>query len=109
MRERIKQVAAELLIKHGYRGLSFRQISDLLNTTRANLHYHFGSKDGLVEEVLEDMQTEPWIVTATFGPIRAQLYAIRLNPLWPCREAVMRPTTPMVIKAKLELDDQASL
>lgn len=58
MRERIKQVAAELLIKHGYRGLSFRQISDLLNTTRANLHYHFGSKDGLVEEVLEDYANE---------------------------------------------------
>lgn len=54
MRERIKKVAEELLIKHGYRGLSFRQISDLLNTTRANLHYHFGSKDGLVEEVLND-------------------------------------------------------
>ncbi len=54
MRDRIKQVAEELLIKHGYRGLSFRQISDLLNTTRANLHYHFGSKDGLVEEVLND-------------------------------------------------------
>jgi TetR/AcrR family transcriptional regulator, transcriptional repressor for nem operon len=54
MRDQIKQVAEELLVKHGYRGLSFRQISEILNTTRANLHYHFGSKDGLVEEVLED-------------------------------------------------------
>ncbi|QDZ02311.1 TetR/AcrR family transcriptional regulator [Nitratireductor mangrovi] len=54
MREQIKRVAEELLVKHGYRGVSFRQISEILNTTRANLHYHFGSKDGLVEEVLED-------------------------------------------------------
>ena len=54
MRDQIKQVAEELLVKHGYRGLSFRQISEILNTTRANLHYHFGSKEGLVEEVLED-------------------------------------------------------
>ncbi|HWK68123.1 MAG TPA: TetR/AcrR family transcriptional regulator [Rhizobiaceae bacterium] len=54
MRDRIKHVAEELLIKHGYRGVSFRQISEILNTTRANLHYHFGSKDALVEEVLED-------------------------------------------------------
>jgi AcrR family transcriptional regulator len=53
MRERIKQVTEELLVKHGYRGFSFRQTSELLNTTRANLHYHFGSKDGLVEEVLD--------------------------------------------------------
>lgn len=54
MRDRIKRVAEELLVKHGYRGVSFRQISEILNTTRANLHYHFGSKDRLVEEVLED-------------------------------------------------------
>jgi AcrR family transcriptional regulator len=54
MRKRIKQVAEELLVRHGFRGLSFRQISEILDTTRANLHYHFGSKDGLVEEVLED-------------------------------------------------------
>lgn len=54
MRDRIRHVAEELLVKHGYRGVSFRQISEILNTTRANLHYHFGSKDGLVEEVLED-------------------------------------------------------
>jgi TetR/AcrR family transcriptional repressor of nem operon len=57
MRERIKLVAEELLVKHGYRGVSFRQISEILNTTRANLHYHFGSKDGLIEEVLEDYAT----------------------------------------------------
>jgi AcrR family transcriptional regulator len=58
MREQIKLIAAELLIKHGYRGVSFRAISEVLNTTRANLHYHFGSKDGLVEEVLEDYVKE---------------------------------------------------
>lgn len=57
MRQQIKLVAEELLVKHGYRGLSFRQIAEILNTTRANLHYHFGSKEGLVEEVLEDYAT----------------------------------------------------
>jgi AcrR family transcriptional regulator len=54
MRDDIKTVAEELLVKFGYRGFSFGQISEILGTTRANLHYHFGSKDGLVEEVLED-------------------------------------------------------
>lgn len=54
MRDQIKLVAEELLVRYGYRGLSFRQISEILNTTRANLHYHFGSKEGLVEEVLDD-------------------------------------------------------
>lgn len=57
MREQIKQIAEELLVKHGFRGLNFRQIAEVLNTTRANLHYHFGSKEGLVEEVLDEYAT----------------------------------------------------
>jgi TetR/AcrR family transcriptional regulator, transcriptional repressor for nem operon len=54
MRDKIKSTTADLLVKYGYRGVSFREISEILNTTRANLHYHFGNKSGLVEEVLED-------------------------------------------------------
>lgn len=72
MRERIKVVTEELLVKFGYRGFSFGQISEILGTTRANLHYHFGSKDGLVEEVLEDyadktldLYREIWTDTTT--------------------------------------------
>ncbi|HEY9240099.1 MAG TPA: TetR/AcrR family transcriptional regulator [Burkholderiaceae bacterium] len=58
MREQIKLIAEELLVKHGFRGLNFRQIAEVLNTTRANLHYHFGSKEGLVEEVLDEYATK---------------------------------------------------
>lgn len=54
MRERIKRAAAELLVKHGYRGLRLGDIADRLGTTRANIHYHFGTKQKLVEEVVED-------------------------------------------------------
>lgn len=54
MRQRIKSLAATLLIKHGYRGLSFGDIADALSTTRANIHYHFGNKNSLVEEVLDE-------------------------------------------------------
>lgn len=54
MRDRIKVVATDLLIRHGYRGVSFGDISPLLETTRANIHYHFGNKQKLLEEVLED-------------------------------------------------------
>lgn len=52
MRVRIKAHATQLLIKHGYRGVSFGDIAAALATTRANIHYHFGSKTALVEEVL---------------------------------------------------------
>ncbi len=54
LRTRIKSLALDLLIQHGYRGVSFGDITSVLSTTRANIHYHFGSKQKLVEEVLED-------------------------------------------------------
>jgi TetR/AcrR family transcriptional repressor of nem operon len=54
MRDQIKQVATDLLVRHGYRGVSFGNIAPLLGTTRANIHYHFGSKRQLVERVLEE-------------------------------------------------------
>jgi AcrR family transcriptional regulator len=54
MRERIKALAVDLLIQHGYRGTSFGDLAEPLNITRPNIHYHFGSKQNLVEEVLDD-------------------------------------------------------
>jgi len=54
MRDRIKALALDLLIKHGYRGVSFGDLAEALETTRANIHYHFGNKEGLVDEVLGD-------------------------------------------------------
>lgn len=57
MRARIKTVATELLVRHGYRGVSFGDIADALDTTRANIHYHFGNKTSLVEEILYEYVT----------------------------------------------------
>jgi AcrR family transcriptional regulator len=54
MRDQIKRLALDLLIQHGLRGVSFGDLAKTLKTTRANIHYHFGSKQKLVEEVLED-------------------------------------------------------
>lgn len=65
MRQRIKSLAAKLLIKHGYRGVSFGDIADRLSTTRANIHYHFGNKNSLVEEVTDEY------VTATLAKFRS--------------------------------------
>ncbi len=54
MRSQIKQVATELLITHGVRGLRFGDIAERLGITRANIHYHFGTKRNLVEEAIEE-------------------------------------------------------
>lgn len=58
MRDKIKSVTAELLVRHGYRGLRFGEIATRLGTTRANIHYHFGTKHRLIEEVVEDYLRE---------------------------------------------------
>lgn len=54
MRDRIKNIALELLTRDGYRGLRFNDIANYLNITRANIHYHFGKKEHLVEVVLTE-------------------------------------------------------
>jgi TetR/AcrR family transcriptional regulator, transcriptional repressor for nem operon len=54
LRDQIKSVAEDLLIRNGYRGTSFGLIAGKLKMTRANIHYHFGNKRLLVEEVLQD-------------------------------------------------------
>jgi AcrR family transcriptional regulator len=54
----LKKLALELLIRNGYRGMSFGEIAERGGTTRANLHYHFGSKARLIDEVLADYVDE---------------------------------------------------
>jgi len=67
-RENVKKVATELLIQHGLHNTSFSDIATRLGVTTPNLHYHFGSKQKLVEEVVQDYvretvkrQTEIWL------------------------------------------------
>jgi AcrR family transcriptional regulator len=66
MRETIKKVATELLIKHGYHNTSFRHIATRIGITTTNIHYHFGSKQQLVEEVVKDYVAD---ATARHRPI----------------------------------------
>lgn len=58
MREKIKQAATELLIQKGYQGLRFGDIAQRLEITRANIHYHFGSKQQLADEVIVEYVDE---------------------------------------------------
>lgn len=57
-RQRIKQIATDLLIRHGYNGMSFRDIALELDVTTTSIHYHFGNKRGLVDEVVGDYVIE---------------------------------------------------
>ncbi len=63
-RRAIKHLASDLLVRHGYRGMGYAEIATQLGITRANIHYHFGSKAELIDEVLADY------VAATLDSLR---------------------------------------
>ncbi len=52
-RERILDVATRLFTEHGYAGTSIRMITGEAGTPVALVNYHFGSKRGLMEAVME--------------------------------------------------------
>ena len=81
MRERIRALALDLLIQFGYRGMSFGDLATALNTTRANIHYHFGSKtdlwvaaiNKLAARIGDEFPTD-WETVIAMPPIEALRY-----------------------------------
>ncbi len=53
-RATIVEAAKQALLDVGYAGLSTRKIADEAGVPLSQIHYHFGSKQGLVLEVLEE-------------------------------------------------------
>src|SRR5881296_2786911 len=51
-RERIMDAAERLFANHGFEGASIRSIVDAANVNLAAIHYHFRSKEALLEAVL---------------------------------------------------------
>ena len=49
-------LALDLLVRHGYSGMSFADIANAAGITRANVRFHFDGKAGL--EVLADYVAE---------------------------------------------------
>lgn len=53
MRDQIRILAQELYMRAGYAGFSFGDIATELAITRANIHYHFGSKRQLMAAMVD--------------------------------------------------------
>lgn len=53
-KEKIRSVATDMLIVHGYRGMNFRLIAQKVGTTTTNIHYHFGGKNTFVEQLVDE-------------------------------------------------------
>lgn len=59
-RERLLTVAERLLLESGYDSVSVRAINAAAGANPAAVHYHFGSKDGLVAALLEERLAPVW-------------------------------------------------
>lgn len=53
MRQQILLVAEDFYVLRGYDGFSFAHIAEAVQTTRANIHHHFGDKLQLMAELIE--------------------------------------------------------
>jgi AcrR family transcriptional regulator len=51
-KQRILDAAGTLFAEHGFPATSLRQITKLANVNLASVNYHFGSKDGLLRELV---------------------------------------------------------
>jgi AcrR family transcriptional regulator len=57
-RERIVQAARELVIEHGYGGVSTGQVLQLAGVSRGGLYHHFAGKQELMAAVLEAVERD---------------------------------------------------
>ncbi|UFN46909.1 TetR/AcrR family transcriptional regulator [Roseomonas sp. OT10] len=57
-RDRIRALAGELYVLRGHDGFSFGDLATAIGVTRANIHHHFGSKQRLMEELIEGFATD---------------------------------------------------
>lgn len=69
----ILTVARQLFLSQGYQGTSTRQIAEKCGITQPNLYHHFGNKQSLFKNVIEDLiaeieETQTQIVAKTLSP-----------------------------------------
>ena len=53
----ILQAAQDVLLENGFAGLSTRRIAEVLGAPMSQIQYHFGSKEGMILALFEDMNT----------------------------------------------------
>src|SRR5215471_6199483 len=56
-RERILEVAQELVQTMGANAMSYQHISDAIGIRKASIHHHFPTKEGLIEALIERYST----------------------------------------------------
>jgi AcrR family transcriptional regulator len=82
-RGRIVQAARELIIEHGYAGVSTAEILDRAGVSRGGLYHHFHSKDQLMAAVLEAVERDFMVrLAAAVAEEPDQFSALRTGAQW---------------------------
>jgi len=76
-KEQLIEAALRYLLRHGLANLSLRPLAAATNTSARLLIYHFGSKEGLLAEVLAAMQSH---LQASFARLAAEAPKRRNEP-----------------------------
>ena len=91
MRERILEIAEGQMKAGGYGALNFAQIAQGLDTTRANLHYHFKTKERFACEVtkrfIADQEADLIKLAAQFSGDMPKYIAAMEDFLWSHHES----------------------
>lgn len=81
-RAEILDAAAELFTNRGYANTSTRRIADAVGIRQASLYHHFGTKDDILDALLEKTIAEPLALAAQLiaepGDPAPKLYALAL-------------------------------
>jgi AcrR family transcriptional regulator len=79
-RATLLEAAIEFSARHGLSGVSLRQMAEALGTSHRMLIYHFGSKDGLLVAIVNEVESRQ----------REQMAALDADPTLSPREQVRR-------------------
>jgi len=81
-RQRLLDAAIDHLAAHGLSDLSLRQLAAALGTSHRMLIYHFGSKEGLLVEVIRAVERRQREAFALLGPDDAVTPGDAIRRMW---------------------------
>ena len=82
IRARLRDQAVDYVLAHGFHDFALRPLAQALKTNARMLVYHFGSREGLMREILAGVrEREDASIQAWFQAGKKATYAIRVPAL----------------------------
>ncbi|MFZ0478492.1 MAG: TetR/AcrR family transcriptional regulator [Terriglobales bacterium] len=97
IRARLRDEAVDYVLSHGFRDLALRPLAQALKTNARMLLYHFGSREGLMREILaavrerEDARVQAWFKDGKKAEKKARALSEFLRWLWQRMSATSKP------------------